>query len=267
MLESFKINEGIGEACYDVPDWETLELSKPALNFLRKKSLPWFKEKMSWAGECFSEQRCENIDMIATYRPYHFNGAEFGLYLYIRYFTAFLLNILEKTKLNIGEAHAFSLKCVQSHGAFHYLVEQFAERYASSHTYYLSYKRDVYCQCWGTGECFEETLANAYVLQNHPEWDNLRVSYLRQLYARQRGGYVQAAKLETADLSALYSQLEDQIVRQDAPTGSLLLEQWIKRKTPFNAEQLPIYLVNDGLADSEFEEILELFFPECLELE
>lgn len=270
-----EVNKGIGEACYDVPDWGTLELPKPAFNRLRKRSLPWFKEKISWAGEYFTDQRCENMDIVATYRPYHFNGADFGLYLYIRYFMAFLLNILETTKLSIGEAHAFSLECVQSHGAFHYLVEQFAERYdlhqtefslERKHNIYQNYKREVYCQCWGTGECFEETLANAYVIQNHPEWDDLRITYLRQLYARQRGGYVQAAQLEVQDRSALYSHLENQIIRSDEITGYLFLEQWIKHKTPFNVEQLPIYLVNDGLEDSEFEKILELFFPTFLEL-
>lgn len=274
-MKSLEVDKKRGETCYAVPDWETLELSKPARHRLRKKSLPWFKEKMSWSGGYFSKQRCENLDMVATYRPYHFNGAEFGLYLYVRYFTAFLLNILETTKLTLGEAHTFSLECIQSHGALHYLVEQFAERYEHSRTEfdlgrqstrYLSYKREVYCQSWGTVNCYEETIANTYVFQNHPEWNDLRVDYLRRLYSRQRGGYAQAARIKLPDLSALYSRLEEQIKRPEAHSGSLRLEQWIQQKTPFNAEQLPIYLVNDGLEDSEFEKILELFFPDCLEL-
>jgi hypothetical protein len=258
------VNSEISEMCYDVPDWQTLELSKPALNRLRDKSLPWFKEKLSWAEGYFNEQRCENLDMVATYRPYHFNGLKFGHYLYVRYFTALLLNILETTKLTLREAHTFALECVQAHGAFHYLVERFAERYAPLS--YLSYKREVYCHCWGTNECFEETLANVYVFQNHLEWDDSRANYLRQLYARQREGYVQAANYKELNLSVVYSQLEAQIARQDTFTNSSFLEQWIKEKTPFAADQLPIYLVNDGLKDSEFEDILELFFPSCLEL-
>lgn len=261
-----------GEESYAVPDWETLDLPKPALKRFRLKSLHRLKNTFNWCEEYFNERRCENLDMVATYRPYHFNGFEFGLYLYARYFTAFFLNILETTGLPLAETHKFSLEMVLAHGGFHYLVERYAE--ICSHScpepdltlhllHYPRYKREVYSPSWGTEQCYEETLANAYLFQNHPDWDKQRLDYLRPFYARQRGGYAQAAELEAYSLSSLYSQLENQIGRQ----GALSLEQWVRQNTPFSAEQLPVYLVNDGLEDAEFEKILEVLFPACLELE
>lgn len=260
-----KENDDSFEMCYKIPNWEALELPKPTLNRLRDKSLSWFKSKLSWAGGYFGEQRCENLDIVATYRPYHFNGHNFGVYIYVRYFTAFFLNILERTKLSLKESHTLALQCVLAHSAFHYLVERFAEYHASSG--YLNYKRDVYSHCWGTRECLEETLANNYVFQNHPEWINLKVRYVNQLYTLQRGGYVEAANSKELDLSRLYSKLEFQIKRKDESPDSHLLQMWIKQNIPFDADQLPVYLVNDGFEDVEFEEILELLFPTSLEYE
>lgn len=263
-MKHLKKNVESNEVCYKVPDWEALELPKPTLNRLRGKSLPWFKTKLSWVEGYFREHRCENLDMVATYRPYHFNGHKFGLYIYLRYFIAFLLNIYERTNLSLKEGHTLALQSVQAHGAFHYLVERFAENYAPSS--YPSYKREVYCKCWGTRECLEEILANDFVFQNHPEWDESKIGYISQLYALQRGGYVEAANSREMDLSTLYSKLEAQIMQKDEITDSHLLQKWIKRNMPFNAQQLPIYLVNDGFEDADFVEILELFFPTCLEL-
>ncbi|MEA4902003.1 hypothetical protein [Desulfitobacterium sp.] len=262
------------DTIYSVPDWETLELSRLAIKRLQRKPIQWFKQKLSWTEPYFSEKRCENLDMIATYCPYHFNGTEYGLYIYLSYFAAFLLNILETTKLPIAQAHPFALECIQSHGAFHYLMECFVERSAHArkhknselqYSYYRNYKRDKYCQFWGTVECFEETLANAYAFQNHPEWDDSKIIYLRQFYQRQREGYSQAAFLDEMSLSVLYYLLERQLGLQDVFCYSNALQQWIKQNTPFRSETLPVFLVNDGLQDSELETVLELFFPSCIE--
>lgn len=255
------VKEGTSEEGYAIPDWFTLELPKPTLRKLRTKPLAWFKNNFNWADEFFNEQRCENLDMVATYRPYHFNGSEFGLYVYTRYFVALLINIMEMTGLSFGRAHAFSLECIQSHGAFHNLIERYTEIQPAAQ--YPCYKKEVYSQLWGTESCFEETLANAYIFQNNSELDELRIGYLRYLYGRQRDGYAQAAELEKDDISVLYSLLQNQIGRQSA----FSLEQWIGQKTPFNSEQLPVYLVNEGLENSEIELVLEAFFPACLGIE
>jgi len=274
LLKSLKIGvkEEKSEECYAIPDWETLELPKPVLRRLRVKPLSWFKKNFNWADKYFNEQRCENFDMVATYRPYHFNGTEFGLYIYARFFAALLINILETTGLSLGKAHAFALECVQSHGAFHYLVERYAERgtrscfalgRTSALSHYPRYKKEVYAPMWGTQDCIEETLANVYLFQNHPEWDEEKRRYVLQLYARQRDGYGQAAELEPNALSAYYTRLEKSIGGQ----GTQTLEQWIRLQTPFRADRFPIYLVNDDLENSKFEEILEIIFPSCLEFE
>lgn len=254
------MDKGWVEECYSVPYGEAFELPKPVVNRLRTKSFSWFKQKFYWGKDYFNERRCENLDMVATYRPYHFNGEKFGLYIHGRYFAAFFLHILERTSLPYVEAQAFTLESVLSHGAFHYLVE----RYAGLH--YPSYKREVYSSLWGTEECLEETLANVFLFQNHREWDEKRRHYLCDLFKHQRDGYAQAAEvafLRTQDLSPYYKQLQELFGGQ----RHLSLEESICRNTPFELKHLPVYLANDCLVEAEFEEILEVLFPGYLEFE
>lgn len=247
------------ERCYPIPNWEMLELPKPVLNRMRTKPLAWFQHKLSWGRNYFNTQRSENLDMVATYRPYHFNGSEFGLYLYVRYFTPFLLDIMERTGFAFNEAHRFALECVQAHGAFHNLVERYASL-TNRISSYPRYKREIYSPLWGTKECIEETLANAYLFQNHPEWEDLKLHYVHQLFYKQRDGYAQAAWIKPSTVAFLYRELESLIGGRKNQT----LEEWIKHRTPFCVEQLPVYLVNDGFEDSEFEKAIEIVFPWCV---
>lgn len=229
---------------------------------MRNKTLSWFQQKLNWSGNYFNALRCENLDMVATYRPYHFNGAEFGLYLYTHYFTAFLLDIMERTGLVFNEAHLFALECVQAHGAFHYLIERYASL-MNTISSYPHYKREVYSPLWGTEECIEETLANAYLFQNHPEWEEKRLRYVHELFKKQRDGYAQAAYIKPKTITALYRQLESVI----GGRKKVSLEEWIGFRTPFCVDQLPIYLVNDCFKNSEFENAMEIVFPACFDFE
>lgn len=250
------------EVCFPIAGWEMLELPKPVFKRMRNKSLYWFQQRLNWGGNHFNTLRCENLDMVATYRPYHFNGGEFGLYLYAHYFTAFLLNIMERTGLLFNEAHRFALECVQTHGAFHYLVERYAGL-MNAVSSYPHYKKEVYSPLWGTEECIEETLANAYLFQNHPEWEEKRLNYVHELFKKQRDGYAQAAGIQQKTITSLYRQLENFI----GGRKTFSLEEWIRRRTPFYVDHLPVYLVNDCLKDSEFENVIEIVFPACLDWE
>lgn len=255
------MQEGL-EICFPIADWEVLELPKPVLKRMRNKSLAWFQQRLNRGANYFNSLRCENLDMVATYRPYHFNGAEFGLYLYAHYFTAFLLDIMESTGLLFNEAHLFALECVQAHGAFHYLVERYASL-MNTISSYPRYKKEIYSQLWGTKECIEETLANAYLFQNHPEWEEKRLHYVHELFKKQRDGYSQAACIKPKAITSLYRQLENYIGgRKD-----ISLEEWVRRRTPFSVDQLPVYLVNDCVKNSEFENEMEIVFPAYFDFE
>ncbi|HHY26620.1 MAG TPA: hypothetical protein GX523_07705, partial [Desulfitobacterium dehalogenans] len=166
----------------------------------------------------FNERRCENFDMVGTYRPYHFNSEDFGLYLYAEMFGMYLLSILRQTSMTLREAHTLALDSVLTHVSFHYLIERYCilldDVGKDSDGLYPAYKKKIYSQTWGTQECLEETLANAFVLTAHPHWTVRQKDYIQSLYARQREGYIQAHNLNTKHYRELYYILEEQLKAQ-----------------------------------------------------
>ncbi|WP_019850797.1 hypothetical protein [Desulfitobacterium sp. PCE1] len=225
----------------------------------------------------FNERRCENFDMVGTYRPYHFNSEDFGLYLYAEMFGMYLLSILRQTSMTLREAHTLALDSVLTHVSFHYLIERYCilldDVGKDSDGLYPAYKKKIYSQTWGTQECLEETLANAFVLTAHPHWTVRQKDYIQSLYARQREGYIQAHNLNTKHYRELYSILEEQLKaqrrenRKEASAGmpsknTPSLYEFIHKNLPFRFIGLPVYLVNDCSKLEEFIHIVELLFPQ-----
>lgn len=218
--------------------------------------------------------------MIATYRPYHFNGEDFGLYIYVELFSMLVLSILKRTSMGLRDSHTLALDAILTHGSFHYLIERFATFSEDISTkdphIYPTYKRNVYSQVWGTTDCLEETLANAFSLKACPLWSGTQRNYIKYLFSRQRDGYRQAVEVDKENEQAMFDQLEAQIIeRNQACTEKNLqsssanntrnsprLSEYIEVYTPFRLVGLPVYLVNDCKSPENFERIVEMLFPQ-----
>lgn len=218
--------------------------------------------------------------MIATYRPYHFNGGDFGLYLYVELFSMLVLSILQRTSLGLRDSHTLALDATLTHGSFHYLIERYATFSEDISTedpqIYPIYKRNVYSQVWGTTDCLEETLANAFILRAFPLWSGTQRNYIEFLFSRQREGYRQAVEVGKEKDQVLFDQLEAQIVGKNRACfernlrssstnnarNNPRLSEYIEANTPFRLVGLPIYLVNDCKSPENFERIVEMLFPQ-----
>ena len=223
----------------------------------------------------FNERRCENLDLVGTYRPYHFNDDKFGLYIYVQMFGMYLLSILKNSSLSLRESHTLALDSILTHGSFHYLIERFCTLRDNSQIgeekLYSIYKKRIYCQVWGTQECFEETLANAFVFESNPSWDRRHLDYIRSLYSRQREGYFQGCQLKSEDYQELLQILENQLIgekedrnlkgniKQDNQPS---LYDFIHTNIPFRYLGLPVYLVNDCEKLEDFMNIVQILFPQ-----
>lgn len=211
----------------------------------------------------FNDHRCENFDMIATYRPYHFNGEEFGLYIYAEMFSMLVLSILQRTSMGLRDSHTLALDSILTHGSFHYLIERYAtlSEDTSVETPYIypNYKRNIYSHVWGTADCLEEILANALILKAHPSWSIMQRTYMEFLIYRQRDGYRQSLGVDKKNIQAITDSLEMQIVgrNRDIPR----LTEYIEANIPFRLFGLPVYLVNDCKGIDDFERIVEMLFP------
>lgn len=210
----------------------------------------------------FNESRCENLDLVGTYRPYHFNNEDFGLYIYAEMFGMYLLSIIKSTHMTLREAHTLALDSILTHGSFHYLLERYCILVDDStevEELYSVYKKKVYSQTWGTEECLEETLANAFVFKAHPLWDKRHRDFIRALYVRQRAGYQQAHNLNAKKYTEHFQTLESQLRVPKEQTPSL--QEYIHKNIPFRYIGLPVYLVNDCRRLEDFMHIVEVLFP------
>ncbi len=221
----------------------------------------------------------ENFDMIATYRPYHFNGEDFGLYIYAEMFSMLVLSILQRTSMGLRDSHTLALDSILTHGAFHYLIERYAtfseDTSVEAPYIYPNYKRNIYSQVWGTADCLEETLANALILRAHPSWSIIQRTYIEFLIHRQRNGYRQSLEVSNENIQAITDSLEMQIIGRNRAKseGSLHSSIWYKSRNiprlteyieaniPFRLFGLPVYLVNDCKGVDDFERIVEMLFP------
>lgn len=267
------LEEYIKEETYPVLEGRELYLPKRAIKTSNSAAFNRLKLSLREFEKSFNDQRCENFDMIATYRPYHFNGNDFGLYLYVEMFTMLLLSILQHTVLTFREAHTLALDAVLTHGSFHYLLERYGTL-AGGNSFqnqliYLKYKKEVYLKHWGTAECYEETLANMLIYLSYPSWDQTQKGYIDFLVQRQREGYCQAQDVGQSNLRDLFSRLEDQVLwncSQDSLRVKRLqvpcLWDYIYTSIPFRFLGLPIYLVNDCAVPEDFNAIINMIFPQ-----
>ena len=204
--------------------------------------------------------------MIATYRPYHFNREDFGLFIYSELFSMLVLSILQRTSMGLRDAHTLALDSILTHGSFHYLIERYATFSEDSSSVeapqiYPNYKRNIYSQVWGTTDCFEETLANAFVLRANPMWSKIQRNYIEFLFTRQRDGYRQAIEVGKENSHGMFDQLETQIVSH-RPRNIPRLSEYIEANIPFRLFRLPVYLVNDCNCPEDFDGIVEMLFPQ-----
>jgi len=221
----------------------------------------------------FNDKRCENLDMVGTYRPYHYNRGDFGLFIYAEMFGMYLLSIVRQTRMSLREAHTLALDSVLTHGSFHYLLERYCilvdDVSKDEEGLYAAYKKNIYSQTWGTQDCIEETLANAFVFKSYPHWPESKKDYIISLYRRQREGYIQASDLEFHDYLELHEALERQIKGQsihktqcfDKTQSTPNLYEFMHMNNPFRFMGLPVYLVNDCKRQEDFIRIVQLLFP------
>lgn len=227
-------------------------------------SLPFnqLKLKLREFEYYFNNRRCEHLDLVGTYRPYHFNQENFGLYIYAHMFGMYLLSILNNSRLTLRESHTLALDSILTHGSFHYLIERYCTLMDGSQVdgekLYTIYKKEIYSQVWGTQKCIEETLANAFVLEAYPSWDKRYKDYLRYFYSRQREGYFQACHLKHEDYRELLQILELQLTQE---RGEPSLFEFIQMNIPFRYLGLPVYLVNDCEDIEVFLSIVQVLFP------
>lgn len=218
--------------------------------------------------------------MIATYRPYHFNRGDFGLYIYGELFCMLVLSTLKRTCMGLRDSHTLALDAILTHGSFHHLIERYATFSEDTSTedpqIYPTYKRDVYSQVWGTKDCLEETLANAFIVKACSLWSGAHRNYIEFLFSRQRDGYRQAVGVGMENSQAMFDQLEAQIVgrnrayvERNLRSSSMnnarntpQLSEYIEANTPFRLIGLPVYLVNDCKRPEDFERIVEVLFPQ-----
>lgn len=188
-------------------------------------------------------------------------------------FSMLFLSILQRTALDFREAHTLALDSVLTHGSFHYLFERYATLAGNNippedTLIYPMYKKRIYQEYWGTTECYEETLANAFIFLSYPLWDHRKKGYLEFLIQRQREGYCQALDMTSNNLQDIFNQLEVQILMKRSKDYSSIshfnlpcLEDYIKASIPFRFLGLPIYLVNDCNKAENFNRIVEILFP------
>ena len=254
------------EEAYPILQWSDLYLPKRAIK--SPNSLIFNRLKLSLRDyeRIFNDFRCENFDMIATYRPYHFNREDFGLFIYSELFSMLVLSILQRTSMGLRDAHTLALDSILTHGSFHYLIERYATFSEDSSSVeapriYPNYKRNIYSQVWGTTDCFEETLANAFVLRANPMWSKIQRNYIEFLFTRQRDGYRQAIEVGKENSHGMFDQLETQIVSH-RPRNIPRLSEYIEANIPFRLFRLPVYLVNDCNCPEDFDRIVEMLFPQ-----
>ncbi|MEL1135530.1 hypothetical protein AAC978_10120 [Desulfitobacterium sp. THU1] len=271
------MEEYVSEEVYPILQGQDLYLVKGKAISYNSKAFNQLKLDLREYELYFNEKRCENLDMVGTYRPCHFNKDSFGLYIYAEMFGMYLFSILRQTQMTLREAHTMALDSLLTHGSFHYLVERYCilidDVGNESDGLYPTYKKKIYSQTWGTRDCLEETLANAFVFEAYPQWDEARKNYVQSLYARQRDGYHQACELEPEHYRELFQTLEGQIKAQgkgkgydsegnskvsDIPT----LYDFVYRNRLFRFIGLPVYLVNDCRNLEDFIHIIELLFPQ-----
>lgn len=191
-----------------------------------------------------------------------------------------VLSILQRTSMGLRDSHTLALDSILTHGSFHYLIERYAtfseEISTEDPQIYPTYKRNVYSQVWGTTDCLEETLANAFILNACPLWSGTQRNYIEFLFSRQRDGYRQAVEVGKENSQAMFDQLEAQIVGRNRANAernlrssstnnarnSPRLSGYIEANTPFRLVGLPVYLVNDCKSPEEFERIVEMLFPQ-----
>ena len=272
------MGEFVKEEIYPILDVKDLYLPKRAIRSTNSIAFNRLKLSLKDFEKSFNDLRCENLDFIATYRPYHFNAGDFGLYLYAESFCMFLLSILQKSNLDFREAQTLALDAALTHGAFHYLLERYsilAQNYLHFiDLLYPKYKKDIYSKHWGTSKCYEETLANAFIFlclfNCNKDQENIRSkNYLKYLMLRQREGYCQAVDIDFMNVYKIFTSLELQLgidrVQQYSHSNNKempSLYKYVEAYIPFRYFGLPVFLVNDCRKESDFDIILEIIFPE-----
>lgn len=271
------VGEYVSEEVYPIMQGLDLYLTRGKAVSYNSKAFNQLKLNLMEYELYFNESRCENLDMVGTYRPYHFNKENFGLYIYAEMFGMYLFSIIRQTQMSLREAHTLALDSILTHVSFHYLIERYCilidDVGNEQEGLYPFYKKKVYSQSWGTQECIEETLANAFVLKAYSQWDEGKKDYLQSLYVRQRDGYRQAYNLKSGQYRELFKALETQLkaplkeISYSSEDGAVFKQKpnlygFIHKNTPFRFMGLPVYLVNDCCKLEEFIRIVELLFPE-----
>lgn len=265
------MGEYVSEDVYPILQGMDLYLTKGKAVSFNSKAFNQLKIDLREFEHHFGERRSENLDMVGTYRPYHFNKGNFGLYIYAEMFGMYILSIIRQTRMTLREAHTLALDSILTHGSFHYLLERYCllihEVAIDEEGLYPIYKKKIYSQTWGTKECLEETLANAYVFQAYPHWDYRQKDFLGSLYSRQRSGYKEAQALISEDLveyREIFQTLEGQIrvLSKDKLKSNPSLYEYAHKSIPFRFMGLPVYLVNDCKKIEDFISIVQLLFPQ-----
>jgi hypothetical protein len=265
----------VEEEAYPILQGRELYLPKRAIKSKHSVSFNQLKLSLRDYHKSFNEIRCENFDIIATYRPYHSNEEDFGLYLYAEMFCMLVLTVLQRTNMSLRDSHKLALDSVLTHGSFHYLFERYstlADTFLPLTTRrYLNYRENIYSKIWGTPKCVEETLANLFIYKVYSNWTKSQKKMIEFFITRQRDGYCQALEMRKEDYQFLYNQLEIQLQGSELKNNTSQsmkvskmpkLLEYIERNMPFRFIGLPIYLVNDCQKPEDFERIVETLFPQ-----
>ncbi|MDA8227295.1 MAG: HD domain-containing protein [Desulfitobacterium hafniense] len=254
-------SEVLYEPIYPVSSLAELYKPAPELGRKARESQGDFKNIFRDIPKLFSNKRCETLDIIAGYRPYHYNGPTYGIYIDLLKFTMFIRWVMEKGGLGIDEAKIFALDMVLTHQRFHYLVELYAtmaELSSGNFELYANYKQ-LYSQVWSTEECIEETIANDFLLLSHPNWEVKKLELLAYYFERQLNGYHEANGVTSDNRQDFYLRLElEMFPKKTLPKINQILEINKLPMAQLSLRNIPVYLVDDTRSQNEFR-LVRLF--------
>lgn len=260
---------------YDISESDFINIKNPKNLFDDNLNLDSIipeieKNNFSYIEKC-------GIDSIAYYRPYHFYEADFGIYIKIKQFINTVIDIQQRTKLSLKNSKELALKMLLKHELFHYITElfiAFSEFNQNNFNLYYDY-HDIYNSNFRTYKCYEETLANAYIIQSSDNLNAEEFNYLNDFFGRQPGGYREAENLFNLERDSKYHRLEDQILNNNINHSqilNLILNHPLASLYNNGDFNLPVYLVdNTNLLDQREtaeEEIIpynlikDILFPE-----
>jgi len=255
-----------------VPETENIYLVKKLEELYDSSQVRNFSVQMDELGkiipsyaEYYNQRFCETIDIIAYYRPYHFNLFKYGIYIDLQQFFLFTVWIMNSLNRSLEEAKKFALDIILTHERFHYIVELYASNFeleTGSAGVYEEYKL-LYSKFWSTENCWEETLANYFVKMCHPFWDRAKMEFLAYFFERQLNGYRQANLITAQNIGLYFDWLERQILpeRPSLNFSQILSLISVLPMAQMSLDNLPVYLLDDTGNPEVFKMLMMLLFP------